>query len=263
MGVPIDNALFGNLIEIDCLFLVKRGPIMNRSLFRRRIPLLLAFALAMLVVSGGCVNALATMMLLIKGTNVDPEFKHLKGKKVAVVVRQTADLQYTGANVPQELAMQIGALLQKNVDKITVISQQKVADWCDNHNPDEVYELGRGLKADMVVSVELNGFELYQGHSMYQGRAIASIQVIDCRDSEKIAKDKALSKIEKGSGINVVFEKQMPESKYPPNIGVPRSDMQEYEFRKKFVTYFGDQIARHFYPHDSHADFATDVTSMK
>jgi hypothetical protein len=236
---------------------------MNRSPFRRRIPLLLSFALALLVVSGGCINGLATMMLLIKGTNVDPEFKHLKGKKVAVVVRQTADLNYTGSNVPQELATQIGALLQKNVDKIKVISQQKVGEWCDEHNPDEIYELGRGLKADMVVSVELNGFDLYQGHSIYQGRATASIQVIDCRDEEKKAKDKELAKMEKGSGINIVFEKQMSESKYPPNIGVPRSDMQEYEFRKKFIVYFGDQIARHFYPHDSHADFATDVSSMR
>jgi hypothetical protein len=211
-------------------------------------------------VSGGCVSGLTTMMYLIKGTNVDPEFKHLKGKTVAVVVQQGADLTYPNPRVPQELAVQVGNFLQKNVSKIKVIDQQKVADWCDQNDAEDVTALGKALKADMVVSVELAGFSLLQGQTMYQGRAVTSIQVYDCRDEAKRAKDKI--KYDKESG-NVVFEKSLPQTVDPPNTGIPTSEMQEYEFRQRFIRVLADQIGRHFYPHDRNSDFARDSNALR
>jgi hypothetical protein len=229
---------------------------MDRPSLRFGIPLVLSLALLTVVFSSGCVSGLATMMYLIKGTNVDPEYKHLKGKTVAVVVRPVVDLQYRNPNVPRELAQQIGNYLQANVSKIKVIDQQKVAAWCDENNPEEVMQLGKDLKADMVVSVELAGFSLFQGQTIYQGKAVSSIQVFDCRDEAKKAKDKESTKGAQERGNNIVFEKTLPQTVEPPNSGIPTSDMQEYEFRQKFIRVLADQIARHFYPHDSHADFA-------
>jgi hypothetical protein len=237
---------------------------MNRPSLRYPVIMVLFLASLALVSAGGCVSGLATMMYLIKGTDVEPEFKYLKGKKVAVVVRPVADLLYRNPNVPQDLARQIGIDLKNKVPKIKVIDQQKVGAWCDENNPEDVVEVGKALKADMVVSIELGSFNLFQGQTIYQGRASASIQVIDCRDEEKKAKDKDTPKKDKDneSGSNVVFEKSLPETKYPPNTGVPTSDKQEYEFRQEFIRVLADQIARHFYAHDSNADFAQDATSL-
>jgi hypothetical protein len=234
---------------------------MDRPSLRYKLPVLLLILSLTTVLSGGCVSGLATMMYLFKGTNVDPEFKHLKGKRVAVVVRPVVDLQYRNPNVPQDLAKQISVCLQKNVPKVKVIDQQKVNCWCDENNPEDLTALGKALKADMVVSVELGGFSLLQGQTIYQGRAISSVQVFDCRDEEKRTKDKELLK--KDSTDNIVFEKSLPETKYPPNTGIPTSDKQEYEFRQEFIRALADQIARHFYEHDSHADFAQDAMSMR
>ncbi len=235
---------------------------MDRPSLRYKIPLFLLLSLLSVMVSGGCVSGLATMMYFIKGTNVDPEYKYLKGKRVAVVVRPVADLQYPNPYVPQDLARQIGVCLQKNVSKIKVIDQQKVHTWCDENNPDDINELGKALKADMVVKVELGGFSLFQGQNIYQGRAISSIQVFDCRDEEKKAKDKDAPKKDKDTIDNIVFEKNLPETKYPPNTGVPTSDMQENEFRQEFIKVLADQIARNFYAHDANADFAQDAAAM-
>ena len=237
---------------------------MDRPSLRYKIPLFLFALLLSVVVSGGCTSGLTMFMYLFKGTNVDPEYKYLKGKTVAVVVRPVVDLQYNNPNVPQDLARQIGIDLQKNVSKIKVIDQQKVSAWCDENNPEDIAALGKALKADMVVSIELGGFDLYQGQTIYQGRAIASIQVIDCRNEEKRAKDKNLPKKDKDcSDNNIVFEKSLPETKYPPNTGIPTSEKQPYEFRQEFIKVLADQIARHFYEHDSNADFAQDATSLR
>jgi hypothetical protein len=235
---------------------------MDRPSPRYRIPLFLSLALLSLMVSGGCVSGLATVMYLIKGTNVDPEYKYLKGKRVAVVVTPVVDLQYPNPYVPEELARQIGACLQRNVPKIKVIDQQKVHAWCDDNYPVDLNEMGKALKADMVVSVELGGFGIFQGQTIYQGRAISSIQVHDCRDEETKAKDKKTPRKDKDSADNIVFEKHLPETKYPPNSGIPTSEKQEYEFRQEFIKVLADQIARHFYAHDAKADFAQDASTL-
>ncbi len=236
---------------------------MDRPSLHHKIPLYLSLLSLCVIVSGGCVSGLATMMYLFKGTNVDAEYKYLKGKTVAVIVRPVVDLQYCNPNVPLELGQQINICLQKNVPKIKTIEQQKVNAWCDENDPEDVTALGKALKADMVVSVELGGFSLFQGQTIYQGRAISSIQVFDCRDEQKKAKDKDMPKKDKDASDNIVFEKSLPETKYPPNTGVPTADKQEYEFRQEFIKILADQIARHFYAHDSHADFAQDVLTLR
>jgi hypothetical protein len=236
---------------------------MDRPSLRYRLPLALYCFLITVFASGGCVSGLATLAYLIKGTNVDAEYKGLKGKTVAVIVRPVVDLQYSNPNATIELGQAITADLRKNVPKIKVIEQQKVNEWCDENPPDDYIALGKGLKADMVVAVELGGFSLLQGANIYQGRAVASLQVFDCRDAEKKAKDKDAKKYDKGDGSNIVFEKSLPEYKYPPAGGLPTSERQEPDFRQEYIKELADYIARHFYEHDSHADFAKDSMTLQ
>ena len=61
----------------------------------------------------------------------------------------------------------------------------------------------------------------------------------------------------------VVFEKHLPRIVFPPNRVVAASEMQETEFRRKFVAIVADQVGRYFYAHDRYADFALDAASLE
>jgi hypothetical protein len=219
---------------------------MDRSPFRYAVALALIVAAAMLP-AAGCRSALATAMFLLKGTDVPPDFAELKGKKVAVVCRPLVNLQYRNANVARDLARQVTLLLQKEVPKIQTIDQRKVTKWTDENTWEEYNEVGKAMKADMVVGIDLEGFSLFQGQTLYQGKANATIHVFDCQ-----------------RGGKEVFEKTLPQSVYPPNAGVPTSDRRdESEFRREFEMVLADQIARHFYAHDPYADLGQDAMALK
>lgn len=218
---------------------------MDRPSVRHGIALALILATAALP-TFGCRSALSTAMFLLKGTDVDPDFAELKGKKVAVVCRPLVTLQYRNASVARDLAQHITLLLQQKVPKIKTIDQRKVGKWTDENTWEEYTEVGKALKADMVVGIDLEGFSIFQGQTLYQGKANATVRVYDCRQGGKM-----------------VFEKIIPQAVYPPNSGVPTSDRLEAEFRREFVAVLADQIARHFYAHDPHADLAQDASALK
>ena len=215
--------------------------------FHARYGYLLAAAvlLAATVPSGGCTSVLATAMYVIKGNDIDAEFDGLRNKRVAVVCRPLVELQYRNSGVAHDLARQIGILLQRNVRDIEVIDHRKVAEWVDENTWDEYVEIGKALDADMVVGVDLERFSIYEGQTLYQGKANVSIKVSNCR-----------------TGVTA-FEKTLTEAVYPPTRAIPTSEKQEPQFRREFVRVLADQIGRHFYPHDAYADFARDTAPLE
>ena len=218
---------------------------MARSSYRRTVALVMVLA-AGLLPAFGCREIMTTAMYLFKGTDVDPDFSELKGKKVVVVCRPMVSLQYRNANVNRELAQQITLLLQERVPKIKTVNQRKITKWTDENTWEEYSEVGKAMKADMVVGVDLEGFSLYQGQTLYQGKANATVRVYDCKKDGKM-----------------VFEKILPPSTYPPNSAVPTSERTEPEFRREFVLVLADQIARHFYTHDPYADLGQDASALR
>jgi uncharacterized protein YbjQ (UPF0145 family) len=211
-----------------------------------RLAAAVLIASAVLILSGGCQAAIATAMYLIKGTDIPPEYPGLKGKKVAVVCRPITELNYANSGVGRDLVRQISKLLQERVPKIKVIDAQKVNKWCDENTWEEYAEVGKALKADAVVGVELERFSIYQAQTLYQGKANAAVRIYDCKDGGK-----------------VLFEKVLPQTLYPPNAYIQTSDVQESEFRREFVVVLADQIARHFYAHDPYADLGQDNSAFR
>lgn len=194
----------------------------------------------------GCHTLFLSALYLVKGTDVDPDFAELKGKKVAVVCRPLVTLQYRNATAGRELAQQVTTLLQQKVPKIKAVDQRKVAKWTDENTWEEYPQVGKAMKADMVVGIDLESFSLFQGQTLYQGKANATVRIYDCTQGGK-----------------VVFEKALPPTVYPPNTGVPAQDRTESQFRHEFVEVLADQIARHFYAHDPHADVAQDAAALR
>ena len=219
---------------------------MDRPSIRFALVATVLVAVAALSIFGGCQSAITTAMYLIKGTDVDAEYSGLRGKKVAVVCRPITELNYANSGVGRDLVREISKLLQDKVSKIKVVDAQKVNKWCDENTWEEYTEVGKALKADVVVGVELERFSIYQAQTLYQGKANAVVRVYDCKDGGK-----------------VLFEKILPQTVYPPNTYIQTSDVQETEFRREFMGVLADQIARHFYSHDPYADLGQDNSALR
>lgn len=195
----------------------------------------------------GCRSVMTMAAYLIKGTDVEPEYDGLKGKKVAVVVRPSDQVTFSNNHsAASDLARQISTLLRANVSKIQVIDQQKVSKWTDENGLVEFADVGKAVKAEMVVGIDLVDFSVLQGQTLYRGNAVVAINVYDCKNDNK-----------------VVFEKQLPQALYPPNSSIPTSERTEAQFRREYIKVLADQIARHFYPHDPHADLAQDASTLE
>ncbi len=218
---------------------------MDRLQKQLGLPLALFFVIAPLAIATGC-NLMATAMYVVSGQNTAAEFAGLQGKRVAVVCRPVTSLHFRDSSVSRDLAKQVSLLLERNVSKIQLIDQREVFEWADENNWEEYAEIGKAVNADMVVGLDLEEFSLYQGQTLYQGKANIHLLVYDVASSREPA-----------------FEKNLPQAIYPPTAPIPASDNQEAHFRRKFVAYLARQIAHHFYAHDSTVDFANDSTAVQ
>lgn len=206
----------------------------------------IALLAPLVMASAGC-NLVAMGLYLVQGMNQPAEFDRLRHKRVAVVCRPVTSLQYRNSTVHRELAKQVSILLDKNVHKIKLIDQREIAEWTDENNWEDYPEIGKALGADMVVGIDLDEFSLYQGQTLYQGKATISVTVYDMKSGSK----------------DPVWEKSLPQMLYPPNSAIAAGDRPEAQFRRQFVGALADQIGRYFYEHDPTVDFSADSAAVK
>ena len=203
-------------------------------------------SLAAALPAGGCKALFFTPLYILKGNDIPAAYAGLEEKRVVVVCRPVASLTYANPSVAANLARQVGTVLKDNVPKIKLIDQREVAAWTDNNTWQQYAEIGEALKADMVVGIDLLDFSIFQGQTLYQGKANVTVNVHDCTDGGKLA-----------------FEKALPQVVYPRNSGIETSRKLEPEFRRKFVRVLADHIGRCFYAYDRYADYALDATALE
>jgi hypothetical protein len=196
--------------------------------------------LVLLAIPVGCTGPLLTGAYLLGYGDTQAEFKGLKKKRVVVVCRPLMEQQYGNMNASKMIARDITRLLRKNISRIDMVSSQKVDEWLDSNTMEDYVEIGRAFKADVVVGVDLLGFSIYQGQTLYQGKANYEIKVVDCHTGETL------------------FQKTPKQCVWPPNTGVATSEKQESQFRRQYVNVLADEIARHFYRYDHRNYFASD-----
>ena len=138
--------------------------------------------------------------------------------------------------------MAVAYLLEENVKHIKLIDQDEIDKWEDENEWDNYIQIGKALKAEMVVGIDLDQFSLLQGQTLYQGKASVEVSVYD------------LSKTTK----RPAFQKSLPQRLWPPNAPIPAAEKPLAEFQREFIAQLADQIGRHFYDHDSTRDFAAD-----
>ena len=189
---------------------------------------------AFLITQFGCLKLITTVGYFVRGTNDEPEFTGLKDKKVAVVCRPLVELKYGAGSVANDLASRIGQLLKQNGKRIKVVRQSEVSNWTDENPPDqELAQIGEGVHADVVLGIDLEEFSLYQGQTLYQGKAQVKLTVCDVtKDGE------------------IVWEKPMRQVVWPARGGRPTQDEPVQQFQREYIEILATEIGNHFYPHD-------------
>ena len=208
-----------------------------------RLPLLPAFALASALLFTGC-STLGTLAYFVNPNDIPAEFDELTGKHVAVVCHPVVELQYSDAGSARELAQLVGMNIDRNLRRTEIIGQQEVARWMDENELVEYSELGKALDADIVIGIDLEDFRLYEGSTLYRGKASVHVQVYD------VAQEKLL------------FEKRLDDYAFPKDTAIPATDRSEQQFRGMFMQVLSSKIARLFYASDSRTHFAEENLSF-
>jgi len=191
----------------------------------------------------GC-QMLITAAYLLQPADVPAEFAGLKGKHVAVVCKPIVELEFSDAGSARELATLVGGEIAQQVRKSKIIGQQEVARWIDEHAWVDYPTLGRALDADYVVGIDLEGFRLHEGATLYRGRSTAHVRVFDVVKKE------------------VVFEKRIDDFTFPADSAIPATDRSEAQFRALFLQQFALRIARMFHAYESRAVFAAENMAL-
>jgi len=194
-------------------------------------------ALALLPLLSGC-STLLTVAYLIRPNDVPAEFTGLKGSHVAVVCRPIVELEFSDSGSARELAAIVDQQLRQRVRGINVIGQHEVARWLDENSWVDYPALGASLDANYVIGIDLEQFRLFEGSTLYRGRAAVTVRVFNVKTGE------------------VEFTKRIDDFAFPANGAIPTSDRSEAEFRTMFLTMLGQRIARPFFAYESRDVFA-------
>ncbi len=197
-----------------------------------------------IVSSAGCANYIANLIYAWRGDNTPAEYPGCKGKKIAIVCGTERGLS-NDANATL-LTRYVAKLMGEHVKDATIIDQEKVEKWLDSRGWRETdyEEIGKGVGADKVVSIDLRNLTLRDGMTLYKGRADISVTVYDVAEEGK-----------------VVFRKTFPNYEYPTLDGPSVIDTTEARFQVLFLTVVSKRIATLFYDADPKEQFALDAIS--
>lgn len=204
--------------------------------------------LLLLLPSTGCLHQiLATGVYLVEGGNrVDADCEALEKRRVVVFCRPPASSEYSHAGASRDLARQVSTLLRTNVPGVDVVDPREVDQWLDENDSLDYKALGNAVDAEMVLMIELDHFDLFNGPTLYQGNADIRLAVYDLSDGNKL-----------------IFEEEINEMRFPLNSGIPMQDKPVRIFQKQYVGILAGTISRKFYKHDPHADFAMDAKANR
>lgn len=205
---------------------------------------LVLFAAAACAFAPGC-TVFANMAYWWKGQVVEAKFKGLRDKRVAVVCLDGNSLGGPGGEA-ESVARAVNIMLARNVPKITVVRQSEIADWIDGQNQEvtDYTDVGRGVKADMVVGIDLVSFNIHEGQTLLRGKATVRVRVYDMT-----------------KGGEVVYPGEAVEIAWPEN-GARHVTENEANFRANFIQELAFKIARDFYDYEAVDDYSIDANHL-
>lgn len=208
---------------------------------RNRIYVVLVMTLTA-VTQAGCVGLVANLVHTVRGDKVAAEFEGLKNQRVAVITVSDNSI-FENDPAARMLGREVGEILEVEVDGLQLVREDEIAAWRDNNGWDQLdfVTIGRGVKADKVVAIELIGLKLRDGATLYRGQVTANTTVYDVATGSK------------------EFRRSLDDYSYPVTGGQYTSETTEKRFRKVFLAVLSDQIARYFHAYDYRDSVALDA----
>ncbi len=194
------------------------------------------------VIQSGCVIPFAANFLHAVGADlVPPEYEGFEEKTVAIITA-TDGSQYSQDVVAREMNRMVGAIISNKIDKVVLVREDQIDQWRDVHGWDEndFTEIGKGVKADKVIAIEVSELRLQEGATLFRGRCEAQVQVIDVATGE------------------VEYTRRLDDFTYPKFAGQDITETTESRFRKLYLTMLSKEIARSFHPYDLTDRYAAD-----
>jgi len=220
-----------------------------------------ASGLVSLLLTGCAPFRLLSNVIHASGAGLAPaEFAGLEGRRVAIICLSDS-LSYGPSMATTQLARAVGANLTKQVKEISIVPQKQVDDWYDTHDSDnfDIPALGNGVAADAVLVVDLNRFSIYEGQTLFKGRAEVEVLVYmasENPDENEPAPGDAES--EPPVKWRVAYRGSPPQIQYPKNAGITTTEISEKEFRRRFMAVLASRVSRTFYRYDRNEDMALD-----
>lgn len=216
----------------------------------------LLLGMGLIACSAGC-GLMANLLHAAKGNMIPAEYDGLRGRRVAVVCMADS-LSYGPSAAATLIARRVSKLLDEGVKDVEVIPQQRVNDWFDQHdwNSFEAESLGNEVDADAVLVIDLMSFGLYEGQTLFKGRADMGL-VVYTKDPVEAGAGK--SEDEESFKWHVSFENEPPQIHFPHSTGITTTELSENEFRRRFIDVVAHRVARTFFPYDVQENFAQDT----
>ena len=205
------------------------------------ILLLLAIPTILLTVPG-CTSFLSAIMYAA-GADLQPaEYEQLENQRTAVIV-VTEGSKYTDDVTSRILSREVREILEVEVDKIKLVREEEIDSWKDTNGWDQLdfVSIGKGLKADKVVAIELTGLKLREGQTLYRGRANVTTTVYDIQTGRK------------------EFRRHLDDFMFPVTAGQYTSETTEARFRRNFLMILAKRVSRYFHRFDPKDSFALDA----
>ena len=214
-----------------------------------KMAILLATLFSFAMVSG-CANALFTAAYLIKGNEVDPEFKKEmkeipKKSKMVVICRSPYQTLFGIDDPSRTLSVALTKALSEKLD------EKKKLEWVPIDTVETLFDeteftnesfekMGAKVGADYVFGVDIDSFNIHHSPQYLQGKAHVNVKLVEVESGKTIC------------------SKSLPQYVYPPNTPVAVGDMLEERFQTLYIIKLADEIGCCFYPYDPHEKVALD-----
>lgn len=169
---------------------VKTSAATRCAILGPRARLAVLVALLFCVPLSGCSQFVLLGLLLGGPPAIEPDFDAQTGKSldkpeitVAVICYAGSDLKVKNPKVDIEVASMVAYRLAAN--DIKVVHPDTVHAWLDEHRDwEKAEEVGRALKANYVIEIELEEFSLYERNSasLFRGRSEGYVNVYELDD---------------------------------------------------------------------------------
>lgn len=181
----------------------------------------------------------------------------LDGKRVVVVTIATPAATTDFASIDRDINREIRTLL-KDVPKIDLVEQEKVADWLTSHPTwTDPGDIAKAFEADYVLLFEISQFSVEDPRSpgMLEGNAEVHIRVTENAYPKD---DKGKPNKSAPREIEMVFEDEYKQT-FPRNAPVAIGpEISRPKFKAKFVKIVAGELSWRFLGHNPGDDIGTD-----